>query len=69
MTRRGLTTADRRTTREDRRSGGRSVAERAFRQIRFIAVVLIVIVAAGYRPAAAGGPGVEGGMEGGRRRP
>jgi diguanylate cyclase (GGDEF)-like protein len=68
VTRRGLTTADRRPTdaarrsaredrraaREDRRSGGRSVAERAFRQIRFIAVVLVIIVAAGYRPSAAG---------------
>jgi diguanylate cyclase (GGDEF)-like protein len=68
VTRRGLTTADRRpvrkerestrkdrrVAREDRRSGGRSVAERAFRQIRFIAVVLVVIVAAGYRPSAAG---------------
>jgi len=66
VTRRGSTTADRRPTRDDRRSGrderraarqerrsgGRSVAERAFRQIRFIAVVLVVIVAAGYRPSA-----------------
>ena len=50
MTRRGITTSDRRPTAGDRRSGGRSVAERAFRQIRFIAVVLILIGAAGYRP-------------------
>jgi diguanylate cyclase (GGDEF)-like protein len=54
VNRRGSTTADRRPTRDERRSGGRSVAERAFRQIRFIAVVLIVIVAAGYRPTAEG---------------
>jgi diguanylate cyclase (GGDEF)-like protein len=68
VNRRGSTTSDRRPTRddrlsarddrraarEDRRSGGRSVAERAFRQIRFIAVVLVVIVAAGYRQSAAG---------------
>ena len=52
--RRGSTTADRRTTRDDRRSGGRSVAERAFRQIRFVAVGLILIGTAGYRPDGAG---------------
>jgi diguanylate cyclase (GGDEF)-like protein len=53
VTRRGNTTSDRRSTAGDRRSGGRSVAERAFRQIRFIAVVLILIGAAGYRPVGA----------------
>jgi diguanylate cyclase (GGDEF)-like protein len=52
--RRGSTTSDRRPVSEDRRSGGRSVAERAFRQIRFVAVVLIVIGAFGYRPTVAG---------------
>jgi diguanylate cyclase (GGDEF)-like protein len=54
VNRRGSTTADRRPIADDRRSGGRSVAERAFRQIRFIAVVLIVIGAAGYRPTGIG---------------
>ena len=49
MTRRGLTTQDRRTTRDDRGAGGRSVAERALRQIRFVAVALLVVGALGYR--------------------
>jgi diguanylate cyclase (GGDEF)-like protein len=50
VTRRGRTTSDRRPSADDRRSGGRSVAERAFRQVRFIAVALILMGAAGYRP-------------------
>jgi diguanylate cyclase (GGDEF)-like protein len=61
VSRRASTTSDRRRTgddglrrSDDRRAGGRSVAERAFRQIRFVAVTLIVIGALGYRPAAAG---------------
>jgi diguanylate cyclase (GGDEF)-like protein len=54
VNRRGSTTSDRRPTAEERRSGGRSVAERAFRQIRFVAVILIVIGAAGYRPTMPG---------------
>jgi diguanylate cyclase (GGDEF)-like protein len=54
VTRRGSTTADRRSAPTRRRSGGRSVAHRAFRQIRFVAVVLIVIGALGYRPESAG---------------
>ncbi len=55
MIQRGSTTSDRSTGTGARRSGGRSVAERAFRQIRFVAVVLILVGAAGYRPSAAGG--------------
>jgi len=51
---RGVTTADRRSAPARRRSGGRSVAHRAFRQIRFVAVILIVIGALGYRPEAGG---------------
>jgi diguanylate cyclase (GGDEF)-like protein len=51
---RGLTTQDRRAARDDRRSRGRSVAERALRQIRFVAVALLVVGGAGYRPAGAG---------------
>ena len=53
MIRRGSTTHDRRPGADQRNDGGRSVAERAFRQIRFVAVVLIVVGAAGYRPSAA----------------
>ena len=58
MTSRGRTTVDRRAP-VGRRSedagvaGGRSVAERALRQIRFVAVVLILVGAAGYRPSGA----------------
>ena len=55
MIQRGSTTSDRSAGTGERRSGGRSVAERAFRQIRFVAVVLILVGAAGYRPSATGG--------------
>ncbi len=52
MTRRGKTTSDRRTAADDRRtSGGRSVAERAFGQIRLVAVALVLLGGAGYRPS------------------
>jgi diguanylate cyclase (GGDEF)-like protein len=66
---RGLTTTDRRSGADDRRrsterrsterrtdrSGvGRSVAERALRQIRLVAVALVLLGAAGYRPDGAG---------------
>jgi diguanylate cyclase (GGDEF)-like protein len=51
---RGLTTLDRRAVgSDDRRSGGRSVAERALRQIRFVAVALLVVGGLGYRPSGA----------------
>ena len=50
MKRRGVTTQDRRAQRDDRRSRGRSVAERALRQIRLVAVALILLGGAGYRP-------------------
>ena len=61
---RGRTTTDRRTgpadrrterrARRDDRSGvGRSVAERALRQIRLVAVALVLLGAAGYRPDGA----------------
>ena len=50
MKRRGLTTKDRRAEREDRRNRGRSVAERALRQIRLVAVALLMLGGAGYRP-------------------
>ena len=53
MIQRGSTSKDRSAVTGER-SGGRSVAERAFRQIRFVAVVLILVGAAGYRPSAAG---------------
>jgi diguanylate cyclase (GGDEF)-like protein len=56
MTRRGITTHDRRATLDDRRRHrGRSVAERALRQIRLVAVALLVVGGAGYRPAEASG--------------
>ena len=55
MSRRGTTTSDRRQAREERRDRGRPVAERALRQIRIVAVVLLVVGAAGYRPATADG--------------
>lgn len=54
MTRRGSTTHDRQPGVDQRSAGGRSVAERAFRQIRFVALVLILVGAAGYRPSADG---------------
>jgi diguanylate cyclase (GGDEF)-like protein len=47
---RGVTTHDRRSARENRRHRGRSVAERALRQIRLVAAVLLAVGAAGYRP-------------------
>jgi diguanylate cyclase (GGDEF)-like protein len=50
MKRRGVTTQDRRVERDDRRSRGRSVAERALRQIRLVAVALLILGGAGYRP-------------------
>jgi diguanylate cyclase (GGDEF)-like protein len=50
MKRRGVTTQDRRVQRDDRRSRGRSVAERALRQIRLVAVALLILGGAGYRP-------------------
>ena len=64
---RGRTTTDRRSVQRraadrapaDRRSGdragrGRSVAERALRQIRVVAVALLLLGGAGYRPEAGG---------------
>jgi diguanylate cyclase (GGDEF)-like protein len=54
VSRRGLTTLDRRTPSDDRRARGRSVAERALRQIRLVAVVLLVVGGAGYRPTEVG---------------
>ena len=51
MSRRGMTTSDRKTGRDDRRAQGRTVAERALRQIRLVAVALLVVGAAGYRPS------------------
>jgi diguanylate cyclase (GGDEF)-like protein len=50
MKRRGMTTQDRRAQRDDRRNRGRSVAERALRQIRLVAVALLLLGGAGYRP-------------------
>jgi len=52
MTRRGLTTSDRRDTGDGGRHRGRSVAQRAMRQIRLVAVALLVVGGAGYRPSA-----------------
>jgi diguanylate cyclase (GGDEF)-like protein len=52
---RGVTTHDRRAAREDRRHRGRSVAERALRQIRLVAAALLLVGGAGYRPDATGG--------------
>jgi diguanylate cyclase (GGDEF)-like protein len=54
MSRRGLTTSDRQAG-DERRSRGRSVAERALRQIRLIAVALLLVGGAGYRPTDGGG--------------
>jgi diguanylate cyclase (GGDEF)-like protein len=55
MKRRGLTTRDRRAAGDDRHSRGRSVAERALRQIRLLAVALLLVGGAGYRPTDGGG--------------
>jgi len=55
MTARGRTTRDRRATRAERRDQGRSVAERALGQIRLVAVALVVVGGAGYRPSENGG--------------
>jgi diguanylate cyclase (GGDEF)-like protein len=54
MKRRGLTTHDRKAAWEDRRDRGRSVAQRALRQIRLVAVALLVVGGAGYRPSDGG---------------
>jgi diguanylate cyclase (GGDEF)-like protein len=54
MSRRGRTTSDRRALRSDRRDRGRSVAQRALGQIRLVAVALVVVGGAGYRPTSAG---------------
>lgn len=54
MKRRGVTTSDRRAARDDLRSRGRSVAERALRQIRMLAVALLILGGAGYRPTDGG---------------
>jgi diguanylate cyclase (GGDEF)-like protein len=51
MTRRGRTTHDRRAVAGDRRHRGRSVAQRALRQIRLVAVALLLVGGAGYRPS------------------
>jgi diguanylate cyclase (GGDEF)-like protein len=55
MTARGRTTRDRRATRAERRDRGRSVAERALGQIRLVAVALVLVGGAGYKPAENGG--------------
>jgi diguanylate cyclase (GGDEF)-like protein len=55
MTGRGTTTTDRRSASTERRDRGRSVAERALGQIRLVAVALVLVGSAGYRPAEAGG--------------
>jgi diguanylate cyclase (GGDEF)-like protein len=55
MKSRGVTTQDRRAEREDRRNRGRSVAERALRQIRIVAVALLLLGGAGYRPTDGSG--------------
>ena len=55
MSSRGSTTHDRRLVREERRDRGRPVAERALRQIRILAVALLVVGGAGYRPATVDG--------------
>ena len=50
MSRRGRTTSDRGAARNDRRHRGRSVAQRALGQIRLVAVALVLVGGAGYRP-------------------
>jgi diguanylate cyclase (GGDEF)-like protein len=54
MSARGRTTRDRRGLRAERRDRGRSVAERALAQIRLVAVALVLVGGAGYRPTGAG---------------
>jgi diguanylate cyclase (GGDEF)-like protein len=51
MSRRGRTTSDRRTARTEHRDRGRSVAQRALGQIRLVAVALVLVGGAGYRPS------------------
>ena len=51
MSRRGHTTSDRRAARTERRDRGRSVAQRALGQIRLVAVALVLVGGAGYRPS------------------
>ena len=55
MTARGRTTRDRRAARAERRDRGRSVAERALGQIRIVAVALVLVGGAGYKPGESGG--------------
>jgi diguanylate cyclase (GGDEF)-like protein len=55
MSARGRTTRDRRAVQAERRDRGRSVAERALGQIRLVAVALVVVGGAGYRPSENGG--------------
>jgi diguanylate cyclase (GGDEF)-like protein len=50
MTSRGVTTTDRRSGAAGSRDGGRTVAERALGQIRLVAVALLLVGGAGYRP-------------------
>ena len=58
MKRRGMTTQDRRAQRDDRRNRGRSVAERALRQIRLVAVALLLLGrSGGSRSDRRGGAG------------
>ncbi len=54
MSTRGRTTSDRRAVRAERRHRGRSVAERALGQIRLVAVALVLVGGAGYRPSEGG---------------
>jgi diguanylate cyclase (GGDEF)-like protein len=55
MSGRGHTTRDRRNVSPERRDRGRSVAERALGQIRLVAVALVLVGGAGYRPSEEGG--------------
>ncbi|HLM05675.1 MAG TPA: GGDEF domain-containing protein [Blastococcus sp.] len=55
MSARGRTTSDRQAARAERRDRGRSVAERALGQIRLVAVALVLVGGAGYRPSENGG--------------
>ena len=54
MSGRGQTTSDRRSAPKERRDRGRSVAERALGQIRLVAVALVLVGGAGYRPSEGG---------------
>ena len=54
MTRGGRTTHDRRAADGERRHRGRSVAQRALRQIRLVAFALLLVGGAGYRPSDGG---------------